>query len=245
MNANQKKAILLIVVFVVLIAGGTLLYNRLSDGMVTAGLMTNSTGTGTTEMPADTEAPTPEATAEPTEAPAEATAEPSTAPETTEAPAVTAVPAAQDEEIAGPTLPENLAPVFTVYDAAGNEVKLSDMRGKPTLINFFASWCGPCKHEMPYFNDCWKEYGEKINFMMIDMCGFGNDTQEAGQKVVDEGGYEFPVYFDLNGDAMIKYGVRAFPTTAVVSAEGELLALQSGMLPEEVLRALLEKLLEM
>lgn len=260
MNANQKKAILLIVVFVVLIAGGTLVYNNLSDKVMTVGLLTNSTGTGTTEMPADTQAPaeTPEATAEPTAEPEataapEATAEPAAeatdtpAEEPTAAPEVTAVPAdgeaAQEKaEVAGPQ-PKNLAPVFTVYDAEGNKVMLSDMRGKPTLVNFFASWCGPCKHEMPYFNDCWKEYGEKINFMMIDMCGYGNDTQEAGQKMVDEGGYEFPVYFDLDGDAMVKYGVTAFPTTVVFSADGEALGMQRGVIPEDVLRATLEQML--
>ena len=56
------------------------------------------------------------------------------------------------------------APDFTVYDADGNSVKLSDYVGKPTVVNFWASWCGPCKSEMPDFNEKYLELGEEINF---------------------------------------------------------------------------------
>ena len=248
MNANQKKAIALIVLLVAAIAGGTLLYNQLAGGMQMVTLLSDGAGTGTTALPADT------ATLEATVAPA-ATAAPgatsapevTSAPEATEAPEVTAQPEAAEQaqaEVAGPQPRANLAPVFTVYDAEGNAVRLSDMRGKPTLVNFFASWCGPCKMEMPYFDACWQEYGDRIHFMMIDMCGYGNDTQAAAQRMIDEAGYAFPVYFDTDGDAMMTYRVTAFPTTAVFSADGELLAQHVGVVSEEVLRETLNGLLE-
>ena len=62
-----------------------------------------------------------------------------------------------------------LAPDFTVEDTDGNKYKLSDFRGKPVIVNFWASWCGPCKMEMPDFEELYKQYGEEINFLMVNM----------------------------------------------------------------------------
>ena len=59
---------------------------------------------------------------------------------------------------------------FTVYDEEGNAVKLSDFEGKPVVLNFWASWCGPCKSEMPDFEEAYGEYGEEIQFLMVNIC---------------------------------------------------------------------------
>ena len=69
------------------------------------------------------------------------------------------------EAIPTETISENLAPDFTVTDAEGNEVKLSDFRGKGVVLNFWASWCGPCKSEMPHFQKAYEEYGEDVTFL--------------------------------------------------------------------------------
>ena len=177
-------------------------------------------------------------------------------PAETEAPSVTMQPAAQPEqekaeeekeekpaEVFGPVM-KNMAKDFTAYDDAGNPVTLRDMRGKPTVVNFFASWCGPCKMEMPYFEECYLEYGEQVNFMMVNLCAFGNDTKENGKKLVEEGGWTFPVYFDSDGDAALGYSIRSMPTTIFVSADGELKGRHTGMIPEDTLRKTIEAMIK-
>ena len=159
------------------------------------------------------------------------------APAATSAPAVTVAPAEKQEEaaprkaeVAGPMPKQNLAAVFTVYGDDGTAVRLGDMRGKPTVVNFFASWCGPCQMEMPHFDEAYKAYGEEINFMMVNLCAFGNDTKEKAKAMVENGGWSFPVYFDTEGDAALKYNVRSMPTTIFVSADGELMQTRIGMM---------------
>ncbi|MBQ6859785.1 MAG: TlpA family protein disulfide reductase, partial [Clostridia bacterium] len=132
-------------------------------------------------------------------------------------------------EVAGPVM-KNMAPDFKAYDDAGNPVSLRDMRGKPVVVNFFASWCGPCKMEMPYFEECYLKYGEDVTFMMVNLCAFGNDTKENGKAMVEAGGWTFPVYFDSDGDAAMKYAIRSMPTTIFVSAQGELKGRHTGVM---------------
>ena len=184
---------------------------------------------------------------------AQATAAPTAVPAQEAAPAVTMQPAAQatqapqaakkPAEVAGPVM-KNMARNFTSYRDDGTAVTLKDMRGKPTVVNFFASWCGPCRMEMPYFEECYIAYGEQINFMMVNLCAFGNDTKEAGKKMVEEGGYTFPVYFDSDGDAAMGYAIRSMPTTIFVAADGELMGRHTGMIDKATLEATVMKMLE-
>lgn len=159
------------------------------------------------------------------------------APVETPTPLPTAAPtaeAAKQAEVMGPVR-RSMAPEFTCYDDAGNAVALSDMRGKPVVVNFFASWCGPCKMEMPYFDECYAKYGDRVTFMMVNLCAFGNDTKENGKQMVESGGWTFPVYFDTDGEAATTYAIRAMPTTIFVSAEGELKGRHTGMMDRETL----------
>ncbi len=129
-----------------------------------------------------------------------------------------------------------LAPDFTAYDGSGSAVSLSDFRGKPVILNFWASWCGPCKSEMPEFQSAFETYGEQIHFVMVDMVDGYQETQEKGQALIDSSGYTFPVYFDTDMDAAITYGVTAIPATYFLDENGYLVTAARGALNAETLQ---------
>jgi thiol-disulfide isomerase/thioredoxin len=119
---------------------------------------------------------------------------------------------------------------FTVYDREGNKVNLSDFYGKPIIINFWVTWCYYCVEEMPLFEETYKEYGEKVNFLMIDAVDGESETQEDGEKLIEDKGFTFPVYFDTDGNASHTYQAYSLPTTVFIDADGYIVAYQPGML---------------
>ncbi len=124
---------------------------------------------------------------------------------------------------------------FTVWDADGNEVKLSDLFGRPVVLNFWASWCGPCKEEMPIFDKVYGEVKDEIAFMMVDLVDGRQETQASGQRFVESQGYSFPVYFDLEQEAAFTYGIYSIPTTLFIDKDGYIVAGAQGSLAEETL----------
>ena len=131
---------------------------------------------------------------------------------------------------------ENLAPDFTVYDLEGNAHKLSDFRGKPVVVNFWASWCNPCKNEMPYFEEAYQQYKEQIHFLMVNLTDGSRETVETAQGYIDGQGYTFPVYFDTDYSGAIAYGVSAVPATYFIDENGSLIAYGKGSLSQEQLQ---------
>ena len=129
-----------------------------------------------------------------------------------------------------------MLPEFNLIDIDGNEVSSLDLLGKPTIINFWATWCGYCMKEMPDFQTAYETYGDKINFVMIDAVDGTQETEEKGRAHIEEKGYTFPVYFDTKMEGVISCGITGFPTTLFVSADGEvLLGLSSYLSKEQIM----------
>ncbi|MBQ7896973.1 MAG: redoxin domain-containing protein [Clostridia bacterium] len=133
-------------------------------------------------------------------------------------------------------LSEFLAPDFTVYDKDGNKVKLSDLRGKPVVLNFWASWCPPCKSEMPAFNEKYIEYGDEIHFMMVNLTDGYQETKESAEKFLASTDYTFPVYFDSDLEGVYTYGIYSVPQTFFIDDDGILITGAQGAISGEVLQ---------
>ena len=143
-----------------------------------------------------------------------------------------------ETEASGESNGEELSPApdFTVYDADGNEVHLSDYIGKPVVLNFWASWCGPCKSEMPDFDAAWQEQGEDVQFLMINLTDGARETVDSASAFVTEQGYGFPVFFDTESQASLAYGAYSIPTTYFIDSEGYAVARGVGALSAESLQ---------
>ena len=144
-------------------------------------------------------------------------------------PAVTTEPAQT-------TRPVITAPDFTVYDAEGNEVHLSDDFGKPIVLNFWASWCGPCQMEMPDFQEKYLELGEEVAFLMINMTDGGRETVQTASEFIASKGYTFPVFYDTMGMAAGVYGAYSLPTSYFINAQGHVIARAVGAIDGETLQ---------
>ena len=132
---------------------------------------------------------------------------------------------------------------FTVYDIAGRRVNLSDFKGKPIIVNFWATWCKYCVLEMPTFEDMYGRYGDDISFLMVNAT-FDGETREKAIEFYADGGYSFPIYFDSDSDATSTYAVDAYPITFFFDARGKLLKTHTGMITEEELDEEIRKMLE-
>ena len=128
------------------------------------------------------------------------------------------------------------APDFTMTDKDGNEVKLSNFAGKPIVLNFWASWCGPCQMEMPDFEEMYKTYGEEVQFVMVNMTDGSQETVESATQFITEKGYTFPVYYDTKMEGAYYYSVYSLPMTYFIGADGYVAGRNTGMISGENLQ---------
>lgn len=132
--------------------------------------------------------------------------------------------------------PKNLAPDFTVYDSQGTAVRLSDYRGTPVVLNFWASWCGPCQREMPDFDAVYQQLGEEVQFLMVNVIDGSRETMLTAWEFLADKGYVLPMVYDTQGEAAAAYGVYALPSTYFIDAEGYAIARANGAIDQETLQ---------
>jgi peroxiredoxin len=120
------------------------------------------------------------------------------------------------------------APDFTLKSQTGENIKLSELRGQVVMINFWASWCGPCRQEMPLLDQIYQHY-EPMGFTLLGVNVEEDST--AANKVLKEIPVSFPVLFDNKSQVSESYKVRAMPSTVLIDRDGKMRYLHEGYRP--------------
>ncbi|MFZ5989128.1 MAG: TlpA family protein disulfide reductase [Bacillota bacterium] len=150
-----------------------------------------------------------------------------------------------DNSIARDNKQKAMAYDFTLTDLDGNTVKLSDYRGKIVFVNFWASWCGPCRSEMPEFDRVNRELlkGEDAVILAVNLTtGFRGETEEKAREYINSSGYSLHVLLDKDGSVADKYNIVSIPTTYVVDRDGSIYTVLEGAREGKVLLDIVEEL---
>ncbi len=138
---------------------------------------------------------------------------------------------------------------FNLKDQYGNEHKLSDYKGKTVFLNFWATWCPPCKAEMPDIQKIYESYEAEGEDALV-VLGVaspnigGEGSEEEIQAFLEENGYTYPVLMDTTGEVFASYGISSYPTTFMIDRDGNVFGYVSGMLSEDVMRSIIKQTME-
>ena len=121
-----------------------------------------------------------------------------------------------------------MAPDFVLKSSSGENLRLSEYRGDVVMINFWATWCGPCRQEMPLLDELYARY-QRVGFNLLGV-NIDDDSQRA-MRMVDELGIRFPVLFDERKEVSELYNVEAMPATILVDREGNVRYVHHGYKP--------------
>lgn len=154
-------------------------------------------------------------------------------------------PAAAETESAAEIV---AAPDFTLQDQFGNSHTFSDYQGKTVFLNFWATWCPPCKAEMPDIQALYEEYGknsEDLVILGVATPGVGREgSAEDIAAFLEENGYTYPVVMDTDSSLSYWYGIRSYPTTFMIDTDGNVYGYVTGQLTMDIMRSIIEQTME-
>lgn len=135
-----------------------------------------------------------------------------------------------------------MAPDFELKTLDGESVRLSDYKGQMVMLNFWASWCPPCRVEMPHMETYYQEYKEEdnIEILAVNMTTLERGSQDKVPDFVDKHGLTFPILMDEDGDIKDLYKVMVYPTTYILNEEGMITDRINIPLDVEVIEWLME-----
>lgn len=142
---------------------------------------------------------------------------------------------------------QNIAPDFIVSDINGDNLSLKDFENQPIVINFWASWCPPCREEMGHFQEAYDTYSKKgVKFFMINATDGERETLETATKYFNEHNYTMDIYFDTKDNdfsASRSYGIRSLPTTFFINKDGSISDYRIGSLDKNTLFSAIENII--
>ncbi|WP_153733467.1 peroxiredoxin family protein [Sporosarcina obsidiansis] len=137
----------------------------------------------------------------------------------------------------------DLAPDFELTTLTGETVKLSDYRGKKVMLNFWASWCPPCRTEMPHMETYYNEYKDSSNMeiLAVNMTKTEKNKEDSAKAFVEEYQLTFPILLDTKSEVMKTYGVKVYPTTYILNTEGVITDKVMFALDDKMLKQLIDE----
>lgn len=140
------------------------------------------------------------------------------------------------------------APDFTLIDQYGNTHTLSDYKGKTVFLNFWATWCPPCRAEMPEIQEIYEEYGGNESDVIILGIASPNYGREGSAEDIasflEDNGYSYPVVMDEGGLSAYDYGVSAYPTTFMIDKEGNVFGYVTGQITKDIMNSIIEQTID-
>ncbi|KZR58726.1 peroxiredoxin family protein [Pseudobacillus badius] len=138
---------------------------------------------------------------------------------------------------------DDIAPDFQLKDLSGEMISLHDYKGKKVLLNFWASWCPPCKEEMPYIQKYYEEdaNASNVEVVTVNMTKYEQGDIEKVREFIEQYKLSFPVLLDTHGEVMDLYNVRVFPTTYIINESGKITDVASFPLDDEIIEKLINK----
>lgn len=130
---------------------------------------------------------------------------------------------------------------FSLPTLEGEERSLHEERGKVVIINFWATWCEPCKIEMPHLQSFYEKYKEDVEILAVNVTD--KESDKAVKKFIDKYGITFPVLLDQSGDISTMYGAFTIPTTIILNRDGEIEKEILGPMEEDLLIEYIKPLL--